>query len=67
MRNGPRVWVESQNGWFLDMSRPTLVAPLAALLNSAVGAACGCGARAWSIVVERNLVGLTARAEIRSR
>lgn len=49
------------------MSRPTLVAPLAALLNGAVGAACGCGARAWSIVVERNLVGLTARAEIRSR
>ncbi len=49
------------------MSRPSLAGPLAAILRSTAGAACGCGARAWSMAVERNLLGLTARAEIRSR
>jgi len=49
------------------MSRLDLGRSLAGLLRSAAGAACGCGARAWSTAVERNVGGVIMRAEIRSR
>jgi hypothetical protein len=49
------------------MSRLNLGRSLAGLLRSVAGAACGCGARAWSTSAERNLGGVIMRAEIRSR
>lgn len=49
------------------MSRTGVGRALVTLLGNAAGTACGCGARAWSMVVERRLVGVTVRAEARSR
>jgi hypothetical protein len=40
---------------------------LAGAAKQAVGAACGCGARAWSMALERNLIGAVLRLELRSR
>jgi hypothetical protein len=40
---------------------------LTEVLKEAVGAACSCGARAWSMALERNLAGAVARIELRSR
>jgi hypothetical protein len=40
---------------------------LARLALRSLGAACGCGARAWSMALQRDLAGVTVRAELRSR
>ena len=40
---------------------------LTGVLKQVAGSACGCGARAWSMAVERRLIGAVLRLELRSR
>lgn len=49
------------------MRLPVVSGSLGRLALRSLGAACGCAARSWGMVLERDLPRATLRAEIRSR
>ncbi len=49
------------------MRLPAVSGSLSRLALRSLGAACGCAARSWAMVLERDLPGATLRTEIRSR